>query len=74
MAQTAMKVVFARGRADDYAVYVGPTDWTDDDVRSHGGKLNEQESADVRAIMHKWGARYTGMAVTSDDLNLLHRR
>ena len=37
--QVAFKCVVANGVCQDYAIYVGPSDWTDAEVFSQGTKL-----------------------------------
>ena len=39
----AAKIVAAAGYADDWALYIGPSDWTDEQVRDSGNKLGEGE-------------------------------
>ena len=35
----AMKLVVRNGYDNDYAIYAGPTDWSDEEVMSGGDKL-----------------------------------
>ena len=39
----AAKVVATVGRAGDWALYIGPSDWTDEHVKASGNKLGEGE-------------------------------
>ena len=56
--QMAFKVVVANGIAKDYAIYYGPTDWTDDQIRSGGTKLDVETALRlayaIPALAHQW--------------------
>ena len=56
--QMAFKVVVANGYANDYAIYYGPTDWTDDEIRSGGTKLDVDTARRltyaIPALAHQW--------------------
>lgn len=40
----AAKVVAVAGYADDWAMYIGPSDWADEEVAQSGDKLAEEEA------------------------------
>ena len=56
--QTAFKVVVVNGTANDYAIYYGPIDWTDDEIRSSGGKFDTETAKRLAfalpALGHQW--------------------
>ena len=47
----AMKFVMVEGGARDYAIYRGPSDWSDEEVQSHGDKVYEGNEAAIRREM-----------------------
>ena len=55
-----VKFAFRQGWNDDYAVYIGAGDMTDDEVLDHGTKLLEHQAEDARRILERhldegWG-------------------
>ena len=56
--QVAFKCVVVNDDAGQYAIYVGPTDWTDDEVYGGGQKLRskagEALAYDLPFLDHQW--------------------
>ena len=56
--QVAFKCVTVNGIAGDFAIYVGPTDWTDEQIRLGGLKLRSetgnQLAFDLPFLEHQW--------------------
>ena len=56
--QVAFKCVVANDHAGQYAVYIGPTDWTDDEVCGDGQKLRSKAGMaiahDLQFLDHQW--------------------
>ena len=54
----AMKVVAIAGYNNDYAVYCGPTVWSDDKVAAYGDKLPKCQAAPLFYVMRESGRIY----------------
>ena len=56
--QVAFKCVVVNGSGEDYAIYIGPTDWTDNEVFGGGLKLRskagEALAYDLPFLDHQW--------------------
>ena len=40
----AIKIVAVAGRDEDWAAYMGPSDWTDEEIAQAGNKLLEKQA------------------------------
>jgi hypothetical protein len=47
----ALKIVAVAGYGNDWACYVGPTDWSDEHVASNGNKVSEEEASIFAYLM-----------------------
>ncbi len=49
----AMKVVVKAGSVKDWACYIGPTDWSDDEVLSRGDKIGKPDIYPFTYLMQR---------------------
>lgn len=54
----AVKIVARAGRADDWAAYFGPSEWTDEEVASSGDKLDKEAAEALFYVMRNSGRMY----------------
>ena len=52
----AVKVVAVAGHVNDWAAYIGPTDWSDQEVAENGDKL-DKKAAEALFYVMRWSGR-----------------
>lgn len=56
----AIKVVAVAGYANDWAAYMGPSDWSDQDVAEGGDKLSKEQAEPLFLVLRNSGRYYRG--------------
>ena len=54
----AIKVVAVAGYANDWAAYIGPSDWTDERVAEQGDKLSPEQAGPLFYVLRESGRTY----------------
>ena len=54
----AIKVVATAGYGNDWAAYIGPSNWTDERVAAQGDKLSPEQAAPLFSVLHRSGRHY----------------
>ena len=54
----AIKIVAVAGHADDWAAYIGPSEWTAGRVAEQGDKLSPEQAEPLFYVLRKSGRTY----------------
>ena len=54
----AIKIVAVAGYANDWAAYIGPTDWSDEMVAEQGDKLSPEQAGPLFYVLRESGRSY----------------
>ena len=54
----AVKVVAVTGHMNDWAAYIGPSDWTDERVAEQGDKLSPEQAGPLFYVLRESGRTY----------------